>query len=171
LTQQADDRVAMPAIEGEGMAAARRLDRGSVPRHVRPQVAAEQGCAAVVVVAAEEQGQHAVASGAVFDRGEQCRADTVALTVGRHDQRMDLPAAIVGLDRADPADQPLAVEGGVAQPVLLVTPQFDLGLRLARRLIAGGQGRQRVAQNLRCRAVLRGVERLEVDENDGHSAS
>ena len=139
--QQTDDLVAMPAIEGEGVPARRRLCRRDVAHHIGPQVAAEQARAAIVVVAAEEERQHALAAGAGLERRQQRRADAAALAVRRHDQGMDLPAMAISPDRADPADQPLAFQGGIAQPVAVGAAQCDLGFGLAGcvdRLRAGG---------------------------------
>ena len=129
--QQPDDLIAVPAIEGEGVPARRRLCRRDVAHHVGPEVAAEQARAAVVVVAAEEERQHALAAGAGLECRQQRRADAAALAVRRHDQGMDLPAVAISPDRADPADQPLALQGGMAQPVAVGATQCHLGFGLA----------------------------------------
>jgi hypothetical protein len=54
---------------------------------------------------------------------------------GAHDQRVDLPTARVALERADPTDQALALQGRIAQPVGVVAPSLDLGFRLAWGLV------------------------------------
>jgi len=70
---------------------------------------------------------------------EQRRTDAAALAGGRHHQRMDLPAVRVAPQRTHPADQPLALQRRVTQPVRLVAPPLDLGFRLARLVVARRQ--------------------------------
>jgi hypothetical protein len=53
----------MPAVEREGVPGAGRLDRCGMAENVREQFAAEEVGAAVVVVAAEVDREHALGSG------------------------------------------------------------------------------------------------------------
>ena len=131
---------------------------------VGPQIAAVQARAAIVIVAAEEEREDAVVAGTGLEPPKQRRADAAALTGGRHDQRVDLPAVRVASERTDPADQPLALQRRVTQPVRLVAPPLDLGFRLARLPVARGQAGQRLAQDEGGFDPLRGGEDREVDE-------
>jgi hypothetical protein len=141
----------------------RRYSRG-MAEDVGPQIAAVQARAAIVIVTAEEQREDAVVAGTGLESPEQCRADAAALTAGRHHQRVDLPTVRVAPQRTDPADQPLALQRRVAQPVRLVASPLDLGFRLARLLVARGQAGQRFAQDEGGFDPLRGGEGCEVDE-------
>ena len=141
------------------------------PEREGTKIQAEQVRAAVVVVIAKIEGDHALGTGARLEVREERRSDAAPLTARVDDQRVQLPAMGIGTKSADPANQLLLVHGREAEPLRVVAESIDLGLGFVRSLKARGQVGERLTEHPSGCGALALRESGNVAKGEGHGGS
>src|SRR3954469_15418477 len=103
--------ISKPAIKLVGMLGCRGESKQAF-EHVGIEIDAEQVGPAEIIIAAEPYRAGSGAPRLVLQCSDESRSVPAPLFRWIDDQRMQLPAEAGMPDRADPTDQPIAIEGG-----------------------------------------------------------